>query len=67
METKKETDIIGVVVPKQMRKILQQHVERDMHLNLSDFVREAIREKLQREAPDLYRQLFKEKEVKKRE
>jgi len=56
---KKETDVIGVVIPKAMRKILQRHIERDMHLNLSDFVREAIREKLQREAPDLYKQLFK--------
>ena len=56
---KKETDVIGVVIPKTMRKILQRHIERNMYLNLSDFVREAIREKLQREAPDLYKQLFK--------
>jgi Arc/MetJ-type ribon-helix-helix transcriptional regulator len=45
-----------------MRELIEKHVEQDMHLNLSDFVRDAIREKLQREAPELYKQLFKDKE-----
>jgi Arc/MetJ-type ribon-helix-helix transcriptional regulator len=47
-----------------MKHLLEQHVKRDLHTNISEFTREAIREKLQREAPDLYKQLFKEKEVK---
>jgi len=42
---------------------MQKYVERDAHLNESDFIRDAIREKIQKEAPDLYKQLFKEKEV----
>lgn len=30
------------------------------HLNPADFIRDAIRDKLQREAPDLYCRFFKE-------
>jgi Arc/MetJ-type ribon-helix-helix transcriptional regulator len=62
LNERKETGIIGIVIPKTMRKLIEKHVESDMHLNLSDFVRDAIREKLQREAPELYKQLFKDKE-----
>jgi len=30
----------------------------DTHINESDFIRDAIREKIQRDAPYLYRELF---------
>jgi Arc/MetJ-type ribon-helix-helix transcriptional regulator len=61
---KRELTNLNVKVPITMKQILQQHVKRDLHTNISEFTREAIREKLQREAPDLYRQLYKEEEVK---
>ncbi|RLG99747.1 hypothetical protein DRO19_01510 [Candidatus Bathyarchaeota archaeon] len=51
---------IGVRVPKRLKELIQKVVQLDAHLNEADFVRDAIREKIQREAPELYRQLFKE-------
>jgi Arc/MetJ-type ribon-helix-helix transcriptional regulator len=61
---KRELTNLNIKVPTTMKHLLEQHVKRDLHTNISEFTREAIREKLQREAPDLYKQLFKEKEVK---
>ena len=46
-------------VPAKLRQILKAHVSRDTHMNESEFLREAVREKLQREAPDLYKKLVK--------
>ncbi len=45
---------VSARVPSKLRDILRAHVSRDTHMNDSDFIREAIREKLRREAPDLY-------------
>jgi Arc/MetJ-type ribon-helix-helix transcriptional regulator len=64
---KRELTNLNVKVPTTMKQLLQQYVKRDLHTNISEFTREAIREKFQREAPDLYKQLFKEKEVKSHE
>jgi len=61
---KKEKDVrISARIPIKLKLLMQKYVERDAHLNESDFIRDAIREKIQKEAPDLYKQLFKEKEV----
>lgn len=48
-------------VPRKLREILKAHVLRDTHMNESEFVREAVREKLQREAADLYELLVRVK------
>lgn len=45
---------LNVRIPKTLRDIMAAHVTRDCHINKSEFVRDAIREKLQREAADLY-------------
>jgi hypothetical protein len=50
-----EADVnVTVRVTPTLRKIMDEHVRRDTHVNVSDFVREAIRAKLMIEAPDLY-------------
>ena len=59
MEKRKES-YIGVRVPKTLKELIQKVIQLDAHLNEADFVRDAIREKIQRDAPELYRQLFKE-------
>jgi len=46
-------------VPAKLREILRAQVLRDTHMNESEFVRDAVREKLQREAPDLYQKLVR--------
>lgn len=59
MEKRKDA-YIGVRVPRTLKVLIQKIVEFDAHLNEADFVRDAIREKIQRDAPHLYAQLFKE-------
>ena len=46
-------------VPGKQRDILRAHVSRDTHMNESEFLRDAVREKLQREAPDLYKKFVR--------
>ena len=52
--TKNRDSWVSARVPGKLRDLLQAQVRRDTHLNESEFIREAIREKLQREASDLY-------------
>ena len=40
---------------------MEKYIELDAHVTESDFVREAIREKIQRDAPELYKKLFEGK------
>ena len=47
-------------VPRTLKELVEKIIEVDAHINESDFVRDAIREKIQRDAPHLYAQLFKE-------
>ena len=54
-----EKDVrISARIPRTLKELMQQFVARDAHINESDLIRDAIREKIQREAPELYRQLF---------
>jgi len=50
---------LGERVPGTLRDILKAHVLRDTHMSESEFIRDAVREKLQREAPDLFDQIVK--------
>jgi len=57
MEKRKDA-YIGVRVPRTLKNLISAIIEVDTHLNEADFVRDAIREKIQRDAPELYRRLF---------
>jgi len=57
---KKELRNINVRIPKTLKDLIQKYVAADMHTNLSDFTRDALREKIQRDAPDFYKLLFQE-------
>lgn len=56
METK--SCVINLQIPKSMREIIDEIVEKDTHGTLSEFVREAIREKVWREHPELIKKLI---------
>lgn len=49
---------INVSIPQTMKDLIEQFVSMDTHMNLSEFVRDAVRQKLQKDAPSLYEQLF---------
>ncbi len=55
---KKELINLNVKIPVTLKQLLEQYVKRDLHTNISEFTREAIREKIQRDAPMLYKQMF---------
>lgn len=58
--------VVSARVPVKLKRLVAEFVQRDTHLNESDFVRDALREKIRREAPDLHKQLFKETSARER-
>jgi Arc/MetJ-type ribon-helix-helix transcriptional regulator len=61
MENTIETEHMTQVsfrIPRTLKEIIQKFVAQDCHVNASDFFREALREKIKAEAPDLYKRLF---------
>lgn len=50
---------LRVRIPQRLKELMQRYVEIDAHVNESDLTRDAIREKIQRDAPELYRELIK--------
>lgn len=58
---------ISARIPRSLKALMEQFVARDAHINESDLIRDAIREKIQRDAPELYQELFKPSERKEAE
>lgn len=52
--------VVATRVTVKTAELIEEFCRRDAHVNRADFIRDAIRDKLQREAPKLYRQLFEE-------
>ncbi len=50
---------LNVRVPLNLKKLMKEYVELDAHKDLSELTRDALREKIQRDAPHLYGNLFK--------
>mgnify|MGYP007042436236 CR=1 FL=1 len=61
---KKELVNLNVKIPRTLKVILEKYVTADLHTNLSEFTRDALREKIQHDAPTLYMSLFVEKDSK---
>ena len=61
MAKKKETRI-SFRTPLALRTIVREFIAFDSYMNESEFYRDAVREKIKSDAPDLYKKLF-EKEV----
>jgi Arc/MetJ-type ribon-helix-helix transcriptional regulator len=55
-----KTKVVATRVTKKTAELIAEFCKRDTHVNPADFIRDAIRDKLQKEAPELYRQLFQE-------
>ena len=52
---------LNVKLPKNLKKLMKKYVALDAHKDLSELTRDAIREKIKRDAPELYAELFKQK------
>ena len=55
----KETKVVATRVTPQLAELIKEICRRDAHVNPADFIRDAVREKIQRDAPELYSELFK--------
>jgi Arc/MetJ-type ribon-helix-helix transcriptional regulator len=56
-EKRDKTVVVSCRVPEKLAEVIKRYCQADMHLNPADFVRDAIREKLKRDAPELCEQL----------
>jgi len=52
----RRVEVVSAKVPASLRAMMEEFVRRDAHLNISDLIRDAVREKILREAPDLYKE-----------
>lgn len=58
MSNEKKETIIAFRAPRVLKELVKKFVELDMHMSPSDFYRDAARNKIRQDAPDLYRQFF---------
>lgn len=49
---------LNVRIPQKLKEKLNQHIQLTLHLNLSEFTRDALREKMTRDDPQIYERLF---------
>ena len=52
---------LNIRVPQNLKKMMKEYIELDAHKDLSELTRDALRQKIKRDAPHLYQNLFKEK------
>ena len=62
LQDDREFVVIHIRTPKALKDMIHKCVFADTHTNLSEFVRAAIREKIQRESPHLFQELGKKEE-----
>jgi len=58
--TKRRTVVMSCRVSRRFAELIKRFCQLDGHINPADLLRDSVREKIQREAPELYRQLFQE-------
>ena len=56
----RETTVLSCRVSKRFADLVKEYCRLDMHLNPADLLRDAVREKIEKDAPDLYKKLFEE-------
>ena len=55
-----KTKVVATRVTPKLAELIDEFCRRDAYINESDLIRDALREKIQHDAPELYAQLFKE-------
>lgn len=49
---------LNVRIPKNLKRLMRKYIQLDAHKDLSELTRDALREKIQKDAPQLYAELF---------
>jgi len=50
---------LNVRIPRTLKNLMKNYIELNAHKDISEFTRDALREKILRDAPELYKKLFK--------
>ena len=58
----KGTVNVNVRITPTLKKIIEKYIDQDTYINLSDFARDALREKIKRDAPWLIVDMLKPKD-----
>ena len=53
-----EHKTVSTRITRRLDKVIGEYLQMDAHVTMADFVRDAIREKLKRDTPELYRSMF---------
>jgi len=56
---------LNVRIPRALKELMKEYIELDAHKDLSEFTRDALREKIQRDAPNLYQKQFEKEPARK--
>ncbi len=59
MYMSKKAVTVSSKIPATLEEAMNEFIIRDTHLNQSEFIRVAIREKVQRDAPHLIKEMLK--------
>ena len=54
---------LNIRIPQNLKELMKKYIELDAHKDLSELTRDALREKIRRDAPGLYAELFRKKKV----
>lgn len=60
VEEEREFVVLHVRAPKTLKDLMEQYILADTHINISELIRASIREKIQRDAPHLIRDMMRE-------
>lgn len=52
----KKIVVVNARIPQTLKTAIRKYVEKDAHINFSDFMRDSMREKLERDAPWLLKE-----------
>ena len=55
----KQTKVVATRVTQQFAQVIDEYCRQDAYINCADLIREALREKLQRDAPELYKHFLR--------
>jgi len=58
----KETVNVNVRITPTLKKIIEKYIDQDTYINISDFARDAIREKIKRDAQWLIDDIMKKED-----
>jgi Arc/MetJ-type ribon-helix-helix transcriptional regulator len=58
MLAKKKTKVIATRVTERFADLLEEFCRQDAYINCSDLIRDALREKLRKDAPELFEPLL---------